>query len=181
MRAKVSSAAYARCMAHLLEARRNNAKDAALVAVGVPVVLFDRMSDQLNTRLDLDSYVELARERGEHALDGYGKQVHGVARRIRSVVRPAMTVGTKLAQPVLHTAGRFVPDPIESRLGSALASAKHLAVGVADQIVPAKSAPVAAAAAPVVTNRSVAKKASAKATTAKKSTGTRTAPKKPVR
>ena len=33
------------------------------VAFGVPVVLFDRVSDQLNTRLDLDSYIELARER----------------------------------------------------------------------------------------------------------------------
>ena len=48
----------------ILTTTKTNAKDAALVAFGVPVVLLDRVSDQLNTRLDLDSYVELARERG---------------------------------------------------------------------------------------------------------------------
>jgi hypothetical protein len=169
-------------MAHVLEARRNNAKDAALVAVGVPVVLFDRVSDQLNTRLDLDSYVELARERGEHALDGYGKQVHGVARRIRSVVRPAVIVGTKIAEPMLHSAGRLVPDPIEARLGAALLSAKHLVVGVAEQIAPAKTAPAApVAATAAAAKKPAAKKAPVKKPAAKKAPVKKSVAKKPAR
>jgi hypothetical protein len=154
---------------HALETTQTKAKGAALVAVGIPVVFFDRVSDQLNTRLDLDSYVELARERGEHALDGYGKQVHGVTRRMRSVVRPAVTVGAKLAQPLLHTAGRLVPDPVEARLGAALTSAKHLVAGVAEQIVPAKPAPTVAppgvVGAAVVPKKSAARKAKKKSAT----------------
>lgn len=68
-------------MPQILEVAKTNAKDAALVAVGVPVVLFDRVSDRLNARLHLDSYVGLAREHGQRALDGYGKQLHDVTTR----------------------------------------------------------------------------------------------------
>jgi hypothetical protein len=77
-------------MPQILEVAKTNAKDAALVAVGVPVVLFDRVSDRLNARLHLDSYVGLAREHGQRALDGYGKQLHDVTTRVRSMMpRPA--------------------------------------------------------------------------------------------
>ena len=155
-------------MAHVLEARRNNAKDAALVVVGVPVVLFDRVSDQLNTRLDLDAHVELARERGERALDGYGKQVHGVARRVRAVLHPAAMAGAKIAEPMVHVAGRLVPDPIEARLGAALRSAKHLVAGVAQQIAPAKDVAPSATTATTAPPTTATKAAPTKKQTAKK-------------
>jgi hypothetical protein len=73
-------------MSPILEATKANAKDAALVAFGLPVVLIDRVSSRLNTRLHLDSYLELAREHAERALDGCrDKGVHligGVAKQI---------------------------------------------------------------------------------------------------
>jgi hypothetical protein len=84
-------------MPHILETTKTNARHAALVAVGVPVVLFDRVSDQLNTRIGLDSYVGLARERGEHALDGYSTHAHSVTRRVRSALRPALWCGRMVA------------------------------------------------------------------------------------
>src|SRR5688572_23424651 len=90
MRAKVSTRGYPRGMSQILEATKTNAKDAARVALGVPVVLFDRVSGRLNARLHLDSYVGLAREHGERALDGYGKQLHEVTSGMRSMMhRPA--------------------------------------------------------------------------------------------
>ena len=88
-------------MPHILEATKTNARDAALVAVGMPVVLFDRVSDQLNTRIALDSYVGLARERAEHALDGYSTHAHAVTRRMRSALRPAMWCGNKVVERIL--------------------------------------------------------------------------------
>src|SRR5882762_6704758 len=83
-------------MSQILEATKTNAKDAALVAFGVPVVLFGRVADQLNSRIALDTYVGLARERAERALDDYSAQAHAVTRRVRSAFRPAVWVGTKL-------------------------------------------------------------------------------------
>ena len=87
-------------MPHILEATKTNARDAALVAVGMPVVLFDRVSDQLNTRIALDSYVGLARERAEHALDGYSTHAHAMTRRMRSALRPALWCGNKVAERI---------------------------------------------------------------------------------
>ena len=81
-------------MPQILEATKTNAKEAALVAFGVPVVLFDRVSGRLNARLHLDSYVGLAREHGERALDGYSKQVHHVTRGVRSMMRRQAPVTT---------------------------------------------------------------------------------------
>ena len=88
-------------MPHILEATKTNARDAALVAVGMPVVLFDRVSDQLNTRIALDSYVGLARERAEHALDGYSTHAHAVTRHMRTALRPALWCGNKVAERIL--------------------------------------------------------------------------------
>ena len=86
MRAKMSTGGYPRAMPQVLEVAKSNAKDVALVAVGVPVVLFDRVSGRLNARLHLDSYVGLAREHGQRALDDYGKQLHDVTTRVRSMM-----------------------------------------------------------------------------------------------
>ena len=84
-------------MPQILETTKTNAKDAALVAFGVPVVLFDRVSGRLNARLHLDSYVGLAREHGERALDGYGKQLHDVTNGVRSMIRRHAPVAVTVA------------------------------------------------------------------------------------
>ena len=68
-------------MPQILEATKAGAKDAALVAVGVPVVLLDRVSGRLVHRLHIDSvvsFVSLAREHGERALDGCGEAIDKV-------------------------------------------------------------------------------------------------------
>ena len=65
-------------MSQIFEATKTGAKDAALVAVGVPVVLLDRVSGRLIHRLHIDSvvsFVSLAREHGERALDSCGEAV----------------------------------------------------------------------------------------------------------
>ena len=111
-------------MSQILEATKTNAKDAALVAFGVPVVLFDRVSGRLNARLHLDSYVGLAREHGERALDGYGKQLHEVTRGMRSMMhRPAPRSEEPLgAAPLNATEPANTPEPRANAAASARTS-----------------------------------------------------------
>ena len=100
-------------MPHILEATKTSAKDAALVALGVPIVLFDRVSGRLNARLHLDSYVGLARDHAERALNGYGKQVHDVTRGVRSMMhRPApRSEGPLGPAPLIATEPASTPEP----------------------------------------------------------------------
>jgi len=86
-------------MSQILEATKTNAKDAALVAFGVPVVLFDRVSGQLNARLHLDSYVGLAREHAERALDGYRMKLQH------------LVGGVKLIVPARYKSAPIVAEP----------------------------------------------------------------------
>ena len=100
-------------MTQILETTKTNAKDAALVAFGVPVVLFDRVSGRLNARLHLDSYVGLARQHGERALDGYGKQLHDVTRGMRSMMRrhAPRSEGSLGPAPVIAPEPAIAPEP----------------------------------------------------------------------
>jgi hypothetical protein len=98
-------------MPQILEVTKTNAKDAALVAFGVPVVLFDRVSGRLNARLHLDSYVGLAREHGERALDGYGKQLHDVTRGMRSLMRRRVSRFEGPLGPAPRSEGPLGPAP----------------------------------------------------------------------
>ena len=85
-------------MSHILATTKTNAREAALVAFGVPVALLDRVSDQLNTRIGLDSYVGQARERGERMLDGCTKLLERIVprRHLRTTANAAAaTVATE--------------------------------------------------------------------------------------
>ena len=108
-------------MPQILEVAKTNAKDAALVAVGVPVVLFDRVSDRLNARLHLDSYVALAREHGQSALDGYGKQLHDVTRRVRSMVPGQAPRSEGPLGPAPRSEGPLGPAPLVATVAPASA------------------------------------------------------------
>jgi hypothetical protein len=77
-------------------------------------------------------------------------------------------VGAKIAEPMVHVAGRLVPDPIEARLGAALRSAKHLVAGVAQQIAPAKDVAPTATTATTAPPTTATKAAPTKKQTAKK-------------
>ena len=101
-------------MPQILEVTKTNAKDAALVVFGVPVVLFDRVSGRLNARLHLDSYVGLAREHGERALDGYGKQLHDVTRGMRSLMRRPGARSEGPLGPVSRSEGPLGPAPLNA-------------------------------------------------------------------
>jgi hypothetical protein len=133
-------------MSQMLEATKTNAKDAALVAFGVPVVLFDRVSDQLNARLHLDSYVGLAREHAERALDGY----HA---RLRHLVG-----GVKQFVPARHKATPTDAAPAAAPAAPVRAKKVPAKTVVAEK-APAAKAPAAKAAAkkpvrpPVATRR----------------------------
>jgi hypothetical protein len=100
-------------MSQMLEATKTNAKDAALVAFGVPVVLFDRVSDQLNARLHLDSYVGLAREHAERALDGYHARLRHFVGGVKQIVparhKATPTVAAPAAAPAAPVQARNVP------------------------------------------------------------------------
>ncbi|MEO8694445.1 MAG: hypothetical protein ABI658_13065 [Acidimicrobiales bacterium] len=94
-------------MSPMLEATKTNAKDAALVAFGVPVVLFDRVSDQLNARLHLDSYVGLAREHAERALDGYRVRLQHLVGGVQQIVP-----GRHRATPIVEAAPAAAAPPV---------------------------------------------------------------------
>ena len=87
-------------MSHILEATKTNVREAALVAVGMPVVLFDRVSGRVNARLHLDTYVGLAREHAERALDGYEAKVKEVVGGVAKIV-PARSTSAPLSAPVV--------------------------------------------------------------------------------
>jgi hypothetical protein len=97
----------------MLEATKTKAKDAALVAFGVPVVLFDRVSDQLNARLHLDSYVGLAREHAERALDGYHARLRHFVGGVKQIVparhKATPTDAAPAAAPAAPVRAKKVP------------------------------------------------------------------------
>ena len=106
-------------MSQILEATKTGAKDAALVAVGVPVVLLDRVSGRLVTRLHNDSvvsFVSLAREHGERALDGCGEAVDKVKHLVGAA--PKLIVHSESAPvapvaPVVKVTKVTVKKPLE--------------------------------------------------------------------
>ena len=120
-------------MSQILEATKTNAKDAALVAFGVPVVLFDRVSGRLNARLHLDSYVGLAREHAERAIDGYGVKMKHLVGGVLQIVparhkAPAVVVDAPVAKaaaaPVAKAAATKAPATAAKKAPAAKAAAK---------------------------------------------------------
>lgn len=142
---------------------KKNAMDAALVAVGMPVVVFDRVSSQLNDRFDLNSYLDLSRERAEGVLAGYRSQIDEMSGRVNAVVKPA-------SQIVRSQVARVLPDPVEAVLAKRYTEAREFVEGVTEQVVPkpAPARPKAAAATKSAMAAPKAKTARSKASSKKK-------------
>ena len=116
-------------------------KDAALTALGIPVVIFDRVSVELNTRLDLDSYVDLARDHAGRSMRVWSKQVDEVNDRVRVAVTPFVVTGAKLVEPLIERATKLVPDSVEAEFARRATEAKHFVESLTDQILPGRSVP----------------------------------------
>ena len=114
---------------------KKNAIEAALVAVGLPVVVFDRVSSQLNDRFDLNTYLDLSRERAENVLAGYRGQIDEMTDRMNAVVKPASKI-------VRNQVARVLPDPVEAVLAKRYTKARNFVEGITEQVAP-KPAPVA--------------------------------------
>ena len=100
------------------------------------------MSDQLNTRIDLDSYVDLARDRAQRTLQVCGRQLDEVNGRVRTIVAPAMATGAKLAEPIMQRASHVVPASIESMVKHRAVDVRHFVDGLVEQIMPRRAADV---------------------------------------
>jgi len=141
---------------------KKNAMDAALVAVGMPVVVFDRVSSQLNDRFDLHSYLDLSRERAEGVLAGYRSQIDEMTDRVNAMVKPASKI-------VRGQVARVLPDPVEAVLAKRYAEAREFVEGVTEQVVPKPAPARPKSAAPTASgHRKAASPKAAKSKTAAK-------------